>query len=156
MKKKVLSLSLLGATLFALLACNSGNNSSSKKVAPVSSEPTAVSSSVAQVFTITFNPNYDGGASNSQSVNEGQTVSKPIDPTREGFIFGGWFIEAECENEFDFTAPVTASVTLYAKWTADNADLITVTFDLGYEGAENIVRQIEKNSKAPKPADPTR
>ena len=49
-------------------------------------------------------------------------VVKPTDPTREGYLFGGWYTDAECTdgNEFDFEANdgwVDEDITLYAKWT---------------------------------------
>ena len=54
-----------------------------------------------------------------QIVEEGQAPARPApDPAEKGFIFGGWFKEAECENEWDFDKEIPASsVTLYTKWT---------------------------------------
>ena len=48
---------------------------------------------------------------------EGERVGKPADPVKEGFLFDGWFQEAECVAGWRFeTYTVTADVTLYAKW----------------------------------------
>lgn len=48
----------------------------------------------------------------------GQTAEQPADPTRSGYIFGGWYKEAGCENPWSFESDtVTAHLTLYAKWT---------------------------------------
>lgn len=44
----------------------------------------------------------------------GDTVDRPADPTYENHIFLGWFTEDG--DEFNFTATVTESLTLYAKW----------------------------------------
>ena len=40
-----------------------------------------------------------------------------IEDDRIGEVFGGWYADAELTTEYDYTAVVTAPVTLYAKWT---------------------------------------
>ncbi|HHU17136.1 MAG TPA: hypothetical protein GXZ70_02760 [Clostridiales bacterium] len=47
----------------------------------------------------------------------GDTISAPTPPTRCGYTFGDWYTEPECTNQFDYSAPITATITLYAKWT---------------------------------------
>lgn len=42
---------------------------------------------------------------------------KPADPTRDGYTFGGWYADEACMQAYDFSTPVTADLTLYAKWT---------------------------------------
>ncbi len=44
-------------------------------------------------------------------------AEKPANPTKDGYTFGGWYTDAGCTTEYDFNAPVTADITLYAKWT---------------------------------------
>ena len=51
----------------------------------------------------------------------GSTIAKPADPTREGYTFAGWFIDTACTKAYDFSAAVTADMTLYAKWTKNEA-----------------------------------
>ena len=59
-----------------------------------------------------------GGSSvGSQTPASGSTVTKPADPTREGYTFGGWYIDAACTEAYDFATAVTSDMTLYAKWT---------------------------------------
>ena len=59
-----------------------------------------------------------GGSSvNSQTPASGSTVTKPADPTREGYTFAGWYTDEACTEAYDFSTAVTADVTLYAKWT---------------------------------------
>ena len=60
----------------------------------------------------------DGSAGAIQYVFPGGTVSKPADPTKSGYTFGGWYMENTYENPYDFHAAVTGSLTLYAKWNA--------------------------------------
>lgn len=65
------------------------------------------------VYTVTFNT--DGGSPVTSQVRpQGATVVKPDDPTKPGLDFGGWYIG---EDAYDFTQPVTANLTLTAKWT---------------------------------------
>lgn len=48
----------------------------------------------------------------------------PPEPQRDGYLFGGWFIEADCVNQWDFdvdTLQITEEeqeIKLYAKWIA--------------------------------------
>ena len=59
-----------------------------------------------------------GGSSvGSQTPASGSTVTKPADPTREGYAFGGWYTDAACTKAYDFATAVTSDMTLYAKWT---------------------------------------
>lgn len=49
-------------------------------------------------------------------VYEGETTEKPEDPVREHYIFGGWYTDEICQTEYDFSTPVTADLSLFAKW----------------------------------------
>lgn len=56
----------------------------------------------------------DGGSTiESVEVAYNQTVSKPIDPTKEFNEFLGWYMGS---SEFDFATPIQRDVTLTAKW----------------------------------------
>ena len=58
-----------------------------------------------------------GSATGDQTPASGSTVTKPADPTREGYTFGGWYTDEACTKAYDFSAAVAADMTLYAKWT---------------------------------------
>lgn len=63
-----------------------------------------------------------GGSSVSdQTPASGSALAKPADPTREGYTFGGWYTDAACTKAYDFATAVTADLTLYAKWTKNEA-----------------------------------
>ncbi|WP_035358059.1 InlB B-repeat-containing protein, partial [Acholeplasma equifetale] len=68
-------------------------------------------------YKVTFNSN-GGSEVSSQTVIVGNKVTKPADPTKEGFIFAGWFIDDNTfENEWDFEENIViADITLYSKW----------------------------------------
>ena len=61
-------------------------------------------------YTVTFDSN--GGSSvTKQTVASGKTVSEPADPTREGYVFDGWYIDKELTDAYDFGDKVTKSFT---------------------------------------------
>lgn len=57
-----------------------------------------------------------GSATGDQTPASGSTVAKPADPTRKGYTFAGWYTDEACTKAYDFSAAVTADMTLYAKW----------------------------------------
>ncbi len=79
-------------------------------------------------FTVTFDGN--GGSQITTGTAKYETpVAQPTEaPTRVGYTFAGWYADAACTKEYDFSAPVTGDLTLYAKW---DANTYTVTFDAG-------------------------
>ena len=67
-------------------------------------------------YTVKFDT-LGGSEIDSVKVNSGGKLTKPADPTREGYTFEGWFTDKECTTAYDFDTKVTKSFTLYAKWT---------------------------------------
>ena len=43
-------------------------------------------------------------------------ATKPDDPTADDYDFGGWYTDQLYQKKFDFSAPVTSHITLYARW----------------------------------------
>lgn len=68
------------------------------------------------LHTVTFNSN--GGSDVPGQIRANAAATKPADPTRSGYVFAGWYTDEACTAAYDFTQPVTESVTLYAKWEA--------------------------------------
>ncbi len=73
----------------------------------------------------------------------GTCFTKPtVDPTREGYVFLGWFDSAEGGMPIDFTESLTQDLTLYAQWKKSEDTSLpedttyTVTLDL-MEGHSN-------------------
>ena len=102
-------------------------------------------------YTVTFESN--GGTSvPSQSVAEGQKATKPEDPTRDYYIFNGWYKEETLATAYDFqTEIITSDTTIYADWIAT----YVVTFETN-GGAEIEAQTIVSGEKAEKPEDPTK
>ena len=67
-------------------------------------------------FTVTFDTN-GGSAVKSASVARNSKVTKPADPTKDGFIFDGWYADKALTMVFDFNTAITNNITVYAKWT---------------------------------------
>lgn len=70
-------------------------------------------------YTVTFDANgKDAAMPDSQRVMEGKAATEPsTQPQCKGYTFGGWFTDEACTQAYDFSTPVTADLTLYAKWT---------------------------------------
>lgn len=95
-----------------------------------STTPPNVHIKVVKQYDVTFNANGHGTAPETQKVDDGQTATKPADPTADGYTFMGWYEKEDCTGAaFDFETPITADKTLYAKW----AKSCTVTFK-NYDG----------------------
>ena len=71
-------------------------------------------------YTVTFDANGHGTAPAAQTINSGEKATEPTAPTESGWTFGGWYQNAACSAAFDFSTPITADITLYAKWTEES------------------------------------
>ena len=104
-------------------------------------------------FTVSFNTN--GGSSiASQTINAGEKVTKPADPTKANNKFAGWYCDSALTQPYDFSSQVLSSFTLYAKWTAESGTY-TVTFNSN-GGSAVPAQTVKAGEKAVKPANPTK
>ena len=69
-------------------------------------------------YIVTFETN-GGSAVDSQTIVDNGTATTPTAPTKTGYTFAGWYTDADCSTEYNFTASVTGNITLYAKWTVE-------------------------------------
>lgn len=58
----------------------------------------------------------EGSKVDFQTTAANGSITKPADPTREGYTFAGWYTDEACTEAYDFSVAVTADMTLYAKW----------------------------------------
>ena len=68
-----------------------------------------------QYYTVTFNSN-GGTYISTQTVQEHGKVSEPIPPTKEGYIFTGWYFNGVL---YDFDEEVVSDIILEAGWTEE-------------------------------------
>lgn len=69
-----------------------------------------------QTHKVTFDDCLESTTNQVVEVADGETVARPADPVCEGWTFLGWYTDTQLTQEFDFSTPVTADITLYAKW----------------------------------------
>ncbi len=88
-------------------------------------------SSTPDGFAVHFDLNYTGATNTpaTQYIADGETATVPERPEREGFVFIGWYTDRTYSELFDFTAVVTKSYNLVARWVD-----ITDTTDTDSDG----------------------
>ena len=74
-----------------------------------------------KVYTVTFDS--QGGSKIPEKIvdeNENLDEKQLEIPEKDGFIFEGWYKEANCINPWNFEDSVTKDITLYAKWSIND------------------------------------
>ena len=102
-------------------------------------------------FAVTFDTK-GGSTVPVENVLNGQKATKPADPTRAGYTFGGWYTEETCTNPYGFATPVKNVLTLYAKWTINQ---YTITFKPENGDEDKTITQ-DYGTPVTAPANPTR
>ena len=106
-----------------------------------------------QTYTVAFDTS-GGSAVGPVTVDAGSTATKPADPMKSGYTFGGWYKDSTLQTPWDFAnGTVTADMTLYAKWTANppapSYDDSDPTYAVSTPAAENgSVMVSPKNASA--------
>ena len=86
--------------------------------APDTSVPDTTPSTVDTTYTVTFDLNYGSDTQYDKKVVKAvETVSKPPNPSRNGYSFSGWYAEKSGGRQFDFKKGITSDLTLYAHWS---------------------------------------
>lgn len=97
-------------------------------------------------YTITFDSK-GGSAVQPVKASAGTAITAPAAPTKEGFVFAGWYESADggvtlSDTEFSFSYMPARVFTLYAKWAT--ADIKGKTFnkvDATFEWESEAVKQ---------------
>ena len=103
--KKIMCCLIALLTLCVLVACGGGDD-------PVN-------------FTVSFDA-AGGSAVTSQTIKEGEAATLPIEPTKDGYTFAGWY---SGETAWDFTTVITADTALTAKWEATEYTITYIDMD---------------------------
>lgn len=88
--------------------------------------------------TVMFDPGDGIVEEEFRNVPKGSTIGILPVPTRDGYIFGGWFTAEIGGLKVDELYTVSADVTLYARWGESDSDIVfgdaTSSFNMSYEG----------------------
>lgn len=104
------------------------------------------------VYTITYD-SCGGSAVPAEEYAYYEYLVEPQSPTREGYVFMGWYWDADYAKQFIFVGNtmVDGDITVYAKW----AELYTLTFDTDGGSAVPAVTGVA-DTKVSAPADPVK
>ena len=97
--------------------------------------------------TVTFQS--EGGSEVASQIRANTPADQPADPTKEGYTFIGWY---NGESEWNFETPVTADLTLTAKWQVNQ---YTITFKPENGGQDIVIKQ-DYGTAITAPANPTK
>ena len=70
---------------------------------------------------VTFN-SQGGNAIAPLTVTYGSTATAPANPTKTNCVFASWYSDSVWIAPFNFSTPITATITLYAMWEASDID----------------------------------
>lgn len=104
-------------------------------------------------YSVTFETN-GGTLVETQIVKKDDTVQKPLNPVKEGYVFDEW---TYLGKTYDFNLKVVSDLKLVAKWIKldDNVETYNIEFDT--DGGSLVSKQIViKGNKVEKPIDPTK
>ena len=106
-----------------------------------------ITGEVIGAYTVTFQS--EGGSEVASQIRANAPADQPADPTKEGYTFIGWY---NGESEWDFETPVTADLTLTAKWQLNR---YTITFKPENGGQDIVIKQ-DYGTAITAPANPTK
>lgn len=115
------------------------------------------SGSYSKTYTVTFETLGGSHIAAIKDIKQGKKITKPVSPSRKGYTFTGWFIDAKCTKPFDFTKDtIKADMTLYAGWKKVEE---TITYNVIFNtlGGNYIPNQsIEEGQKVLVPTVPSK
>ena len=106
-----------------------------------------ITGEVIGAYTVTFQS--EGGSEVASQIRANTPADRPADPTKEGYTFIGWY---NGESEWNFETPVTADLTLTAKWQVNQ---YTITFKPENGGQDIVIKQ-DYGTAITAPANPTK
>ena len=108
-----------------------------------------------KLVTVTFDNN---GNKAIETIDEGNKVTKPADPSRSGYVFSGWY---DGTSKWDFNTVVNDDIILTAEWVKDsnvivisykdgkvdfNVPIVTVATKIIIELPNNVSVTLEDNT----------
>ena len=88
-------------------------------------------------YSIIFNSN--GGTTVSTiKADEGASINKPANPTKDGFTFIDWYVDSNLSTKVDWPYIATKDITFYAKW--EEVIIEQTTYTISWEVNGSIIR----------------
>lgn len=77
-------------------------------------------------YSVIFDPNGEDveNMPAEQLVANGEYAAEPHSPTRDGYIFEGWYSNERCTIRYDFSSIVSSDLRLYARWRSEKESYI--------------------------------
>lgn len=101
--KKIITLGLFVLSVASLVGCGGGN-----------------SGGTTYKYTYYLNDGTDT-VYETKNFKKDSFASHPTNPSREGYTFKGWYLEAECSVKYDVSTLVSEDKDLYAKWVEEGS-----------------------------------
>lgn len=141
MKKFFAMFAILFLVSFSLFACD-------ETVDPV--DPTI------NEFSITFVSN-GGSLVSSITDDEDASISKPVNPTKDGYTFSGWYSDSNLSSAVQWPYTLVENVTFYAKWEEiDDQITYTVTWEVNGIVVETDINVLENSMPTYDGTNPTK
>ena len=133
MKRLLMAFVLFSLFILLLAACDSDRADGSETASgePIGNVTTSDATTASKTeYTVSFD-SLGGSDVASKNVESGAKVFKPADPTRPGYLFGGWLFQGKAWN---FTSDkVNQDLTLQASWkpifTRSGGTITKITMD---------------------------
>ncbi len=111
-----------------------------------------------QSFVVVFDTK-GGSKIENIIVSAGKKITRPEDPTKEGYIFDGWYLNGQ---KYDFTSQVNSNITLVARWRTnglkpgDKEEGWDFVCKVTFMDGDTILKEItvDEGQIVPKPIDP--
>ncbi len=106
--------------------------------------------------TVTIKYETNGGntiTSTEINLDDLKSFNLPSEPTKEGYVFVGWYLDSDFKEEFQSLDNVKKDITLYAKWE-EQSTVYTVKFVDGDEEINTV--SVKEGEKVSEPTAPTK
>lgn len=111
-------------------------------------------------YNVIFNLAYEGATDTpeTQQVKYGKLANEPAAPTRDKFIFSGWYSDEALSTQFTFDMAITSDITLYAKWIDDTStpESVHVKYYVGNNLYQDKEIAFNSSAESNAPANPSK
>jgi len=102
-----------------------------------------------QLISIYFEPLNGSNTTPISMGIPGDTIDFPDDPTRQGYIFEGWYTDQTFTTPFTLTTFPNSNLSVYAKWveeiTAKDEMVTVLEDDFGFTCSNNVCELVESS-----------